>query len=651
MAIGSVAATVAALGARVAGRTLAQWAALRREYRKLPEQSVLFSRDGVGVVFDGLTATALVEITPRPWQLTTVSATGASQTPVLSADVLRRQLHQFDINLSGLDVVCAGYKFAARDNAAAVLDTLIGPVSVPLGGVTVIAVSLNLEADVLVPAYRRARRESLPDGLCQALTIATTRVAHALAEQGFGGRVMNATQVRDFQDGVLAQVARPLARPGWRYCGPRSGVHTRTFVPARGHWNAESAGAWNHLQAHRQYTTLSLTPTGAGRALAQPLVTYLVRGSDALTKATGYGLRPAMGHQVVALGRTLIVSARKPLRSLGAVIDDNHRLGFGVPAGGAGMFVGSRADKTRVFVAVSAAVEPLWLVGPSLFAMQMVARLSTQDQRIAVMIDDSSWHALAAHPDTPVLASGISQLASAAVVVCTPQWWERHRERCEGKAVMLVTDEDPGRGAVNGLAVTRSVDGRSEITVSVDEQTMQVPWELTSIERRALLGDIGTAGNTIPREGTDLRLNPVVDLPAATATRPMPRRSAPAPEVATVGQAPAPGQAPPPGANRQEAKPPRRDRRPAANQPLVPPRNENVTSPPGVKVPPRRVSRRVPMKQRRVEPPPRIAVPGRVVQPGAAKRPALPPRQAIPPGEGRHRSDDTRQQKGGEAKP
>jgi type VII secretion protein EccE len=643
VAIGSVTATVAAFGARVAGRTLGQRVTLRREYRRLPEQAVLFSRDGVGVVFDGLTATALVEMTARPWQLTTVSATGASQTPVLSADVLRRQLRQFDINVSGLDIVCAGYKFAARDNAAAALDTLIGPVSVPLGGVTVIAVSLNLEADVLGPAYRRARRESLPDGLCQALTIAATRVSHALAEQGFGGRMMNAAQVRDFHDAILVQVARPLARPGWRYCGSRSGVHTRTFVPARGHWNAESAGAWNHLQAHRQYTTLSLTPTGAGQALAQPLVTYLVRGSDALTKATGYGLRPAMGHQVAALGRTLPVSARKPLRSVGAVIDDNHRLGFGVPAGGAGMFVGSRADKTRVFVAVSAAVEPLWLVGPPLFAMQMVARLSTQDQRIAVMIDEPGWHELAAHRDTPVLTVGTAELALAAVVVCTPQWWERHRERCDGKAVMLVADEDPGRGAVNSLAVTRNADGCSEIAVSVDGQTMQVLWELTPIERRALLGDAGTAGDTLPREGTYLRLDPVVDLPAVTVTRPAPRRSAPAPEVVTVGQAPAPGQVPPPGADRQEAKPPRRDRRPAANQPLVPPRSENVTSPPGVKVPPRRVPRKVPVKQGRVEPPRGVAVPGRVVQPGAAKQPAPPPRQAIPPGEGRHRGLNERQ--------
>lgn len=587
-AAASVAAVFAAVGGKVHGRTVGEWITLRGNKNVLPEQAALFSRDGVGVVFDGHTVTALVEITPRPWQLTCISATGGGGSPVISADVLRRQLRRYDIGLSRIDVICAGYKFAANDTASGVLDTLIGPVSVPLGGSTVVAVSLDLEADVLEPAYARTRRGSLPHGLCQALTIAATRVRNALAEQGFGGRLMSAQQIRDFHDAVLAQVVRALAVPKWRTCGATSGVHTRTYVPARGHWNAESAGSWNHLQAHRQYTTLTLTPQGDGRALAQPLVTYLVRGGDALAKAESYGLRTTCGQQVAGLSRALPVASHLPLRSAGAIIDDQRQLGFGIPAGGAGLFVGSQADKTRVFVAVSPADEPLWLAGPPLFAMQMVARLSTQDQRIAVMIDEPRWQHLVAHRDSPALTLRTVETIPADVVVCTPQWWERHRKLTAGKAVLLVTEGAVGSGATNSISV-ETVDGRSEIVVSVDEQSVTVPWELTPMERRTLLGDVDVAGTAAPRERIDLLLGEVVKLPEAPKPRPARTGNAPIPVVPTPGQV-VPGQVPPPeprsiAQNPRRQPPPRpvvgppRPVAPAASPPSLPPLRSPVKSP------------------------------------------------------------------------
>ncbi|CPW66890.1 type VII secretion protein EccE [Mycobacteroides abscessus] len=591
-----VASVFAAIGGKVRGRTAGEWIALHTAKGALPEQAALFSRDGVGVVFDGHTVTALVEITPRPWQVTCVSATGGGGSPVISADVLRRQLRRYDIGLSRIDVICAGYKFASNDNAAGVLDTLIGPVSVPLGGCTVVAVSLDLEADILEPAYARTRRDSLPHGLCQALTIAATRVRNALAEQGFGGRLMSAQQIRDFHDAVLAQVVRALAVPKWRTCGATSGVHTRTYAPGRGHWNAESAGSWNHLQAHRQYTTLTLTPQGEGRALAQPLVTYLVRSGDALAKAESYGLRSAGGQQVAGLSRALPVATHSPLRSTGVIIDDQRQLGFGIPAGGAGFFVGSQADKTRVFVAVSPAEEPLWLAGPPLFALQMVARLSTQDQRIAVMIDEPRWQHLVAHRNTPALTLGTVETTPADVVVCTPQWWEEHRKLTAGKAVLLVTEGAAGKGATNTLVV-ETAEGCSEIVVSADEQSIRVPWELTPMERRILLGDVDVAGTAAPRERIDLLLGDVVKLPEGAKPQ-VTRADAPIPVIPTPGQV-VPGQVPaaaPPTTQQRQLRqriprpvsgPPRPV--PAAPSPPSPLRPSSVAKPPSlgpVAVPP-----------------------------------------------------------------
>jgi hypothetical protein len=309
-------------------------------------------------------------------------------------------------------------------------------------------------------------------------------------------------------------------------------VHTRTYSPARGYWNAEAAGAWNHLQSHRQFTTLTLTPQDDTKALAQPLITYLVNGDESLARAVGYGLHPASGQQVAGLAQALPVAAQLPLRTPGAVIDDDHHLGFGVPAGGAGMFVGSRADKTRVFVAVSPADDPLWLCGPNLFALQMVGRLSTQDLRIAVMIDDPVWKRLVAHRNTPALTAGTLRSARADVVVCTPQFWERNRELCAGKAVILVTEDNPGRLATNSLAVVTGEDGRAQIAVNVDTQTTTVGWELTPLERRALLGDVNSEG-TAPEEGSVPRLSELVQLPVAPPRRKK-RPSAPAPVVDTV---------------------------------------------------------------------------------------------------------------------
>lgn len=610
-AAASVGAVFATIGGKVRGRTLGEWVGLRTAKGQLPEQAALFSRDGVGVVFDGHTVTALVEITPRPWQVTCVSATGAGGSPVISADVLRRQLRRYDIGLSRIDVICAGYKFAANDTASGVLDTLIGPVSVPLGGTTVVAVSLDLEADILEPAYARTRRNSLPHGLCQALTIAATRVRNALAEQGFGGRLMSAQQIRDFHDAVLAQVVRALAVPKWRTCGATSGVHTRTYAPARGHWNAESAGSWNHLQAHRQYTTLTLTPHGDGRALAQPLVTYLVRGGDALAKAESYGLRTAGGQQVAGLSRALPVATRLPLRSAGVMIDDQRQLGFGIPAGGAGLFVGSQADKTRVFVAVSPADEPLWLAGPPLFAMQMVARLSTQDQRIAVMIDEPRWQQLVAHRNTPALTLGTVETVPADVVVCTPQWWERHRPLTAGKAVVLVTEGQAGRGATNSLSV-ETVQGLAEVVVCADEQSIRVPWELTPMERRTLLGDVDVAGTAAPRERIDLLLGDVVKLPEAAKPRVNRTDIAPVPVVSTPGQATrehVPPAEPPPSGRRQAIRP----------------------VPPPVSGPPRPVAPAVPPPAARSSRQPAAASSKRPAPQPPTVPPSTPPAAAPPP--------------------
>lgn len=519
----SAAAVIAAgFAAKVKGRTLGEWLSLRRNVSRLPEQAALFSRDGVGIVFDGRTASVCVQITPRAWQPITITATGESEAPTLTAEQLRPLLHQYDIRCSRITAVCAGYKFAARDVGAGVLDTLIGPVSAPLGGMTVIVVSVDLDADILDPAYRRARREvsgelSLPSGLCRTAVLAATRVSHALAENGFGSRLMSDRDVREFQDAALAQLVSPLTRPAWDHCGDTNGIHTRTYAPARGHWNALSAGAWHHLQSHRQYTTLTLTPAGEGKALAQPLITYLLRGPEPSSAAVGYGLACVSGQQIAGIAQALPVATQQPLRTPGAVIDEGHHLGFGIPAGGSGLFVGSRPDRSRVFVAVSPSADPLWLCGPTLFAMQMVARLSTQDQSIAVMIDDPAWEALVEHRATPSLTAGTLGTLPVDVVVATPQWWERNRELCEGKAVILVTGENPGRLASHSLSVVDGDDGRARIAVNVDSQTIEVNWELTPIERRSLLGDVDPDSAVAPRL-TGLQFPDLIQLPGDPTT-------------------------------------------------------------------------------------------------------------------------------------
>jgi hypothetical protein len=353
-----------------------------------------------------------------------------------------------------------------------------------------------------------------------------------LSENGFGGKLMSAQRLRGFHDAVLAQVASSLSDPRWQTCGPANGVHTRTYTPARGYWNSKAAGAWHHLQSHRQFTTLTLTPKGETEALAQPLITYLVNSDDTLSKASGYGLRPAGGQQVAGLSQALPVAAGLPLRTTGAIIDDTHHLGFGVPAGGAGMFVGSRVDKTRVFVAVTPTDDPLWLCGPKIFALQMVARLSTQDLRISVMIDDPAWRHLVNHRRTPALTAGKLGSVPADVVVCTPQWWELNRDKCLGKAVIVVSEEEPGRLITNSLAVVTAADGTSQVEVNVDSQSTAVSWELTPLERRTLLGEMDLTG-AAPVQGADLKLSEFVQLPVAPPRR-RPRRSAAAPVVPTV---------------------------------------------------------------------------------------------------------------------
>jgi type VII secretion protein EccE len=538
----AAAAVMGAAGLKMGGHTIGEWISLRRNNAALPEQAALFSRDGVGIVFDGRTASVVVEISPRPWQLTTITSSGASDSPSISVDQLRRQLTQYDIRCSRLTAVCAGFKFASRDNAAGVLDTLIGPVSAPLGGTTAVVVSVDLDSETMVSAYRRAPRDrrtrdlSLPGGLCRMVTVAARRVSNALAEDGFGSELMGPHRLRAFHNAALVQLAGPLADPRWSTCGSPDGAHVRTFTPARGHWNARAAGSWHHLPSHRQYTSVTLTPAGdGGQALVQPLITYLASGGDALATAKGYGLDPAAGQQAAAAVQALPISSKVALRTRGAIIDDTHHLGFGIPAGGAGMFVGTRTDKTRVFVAATPSDEPLWLVGPKVFAMQMVARLATQDLRIAVEVDDPAWSRLVHHRNTPVLTFKTAGSSPAEVVVTTPQWWERNRELCSGKAVILVAAGDPGEVAVNRLMVVTADDGTAHVSVTVDSQSTVVGWELTPLERRTLLGEVDVEG-AYPQESAELRLAERAQLPVQA--RPPKPAPAPPPPLADLPLAP-----------------------------------------------------------------------------------------------------------------
>ncbi len=154
------------------------------------------------------------------------------------------------------------------------------------------------------------------------------------------------------------------------------------------------------------------------------------------------------------------------------------------------------------------------------------------------MIDDPQWQRMVAHRESAVLSFGDAETASADVVVCTPAWWERHRGLTAGKAVLLVTDGAPGRGATNSLTVD-TAGGRAEVVVTADAQSSRVLWELTPIERRTLLGeDIDADGTVAPIEGVDLRLGEVVHMPGrATPAGAQKIPVAAAPAVATAGQA------------------------------------------------------------------------------------------------------------------
>lgn len=480
-------------------RTSTEWISLRRRYRRPLEQAILFERFGIGFVFDGVSLRTFLQLTPRAWQVTVIGRNQVADSATVPVDELRKMLVQGDIRLSRIVAVCSGHKYVTYDSAASTLDSAIGSVPFPLGGQTVIEAHLDVDPVILNAAYRRAQRvtrdgePSLPDGICRTARAAAMRLSRHLARYDFEAHVMTDQQIRDLNTTNVGQLATAIASRRWSSNGDPQNVHTRSYSPARRYWTEDAAAGWNHVRAHRQFSSVVVTPDGTDAAIVQPTVTYLAADGNTLDDVETMGLHREVGQQVAATSLALPVSVRPQLRSTSVRVDDHTSFGFGVPAGGVGVFAGVTAAGDRVFVAIplGGAGEPLWLCGPSRFARQIIARASTLHVRIAVHLEGEEWEQLVRFRRSPLL-SWADEDPDPEVIVCSPQWFEMNRGRTRGRAVILVTEQEPGLGATHYLQVRPPASAAEEgpqIHLHVDDTELLMPWRLSSAEARALLGD------------------------------------------------------------------------------------------------------------------------------------------------------------------
>ncbi|WP_246098140.1 type VII secretion protein EccE [Rhodococcus spelaei] len=196
LAIGLVAAAVGFVPVR--GRCLLDWAAtlLRYPIRRaaaLGETTDFRAPSGpvVGLLWDGGSVTAVVEVLPAPGNLTQVGRDGVESVHLLPVGALAESMTQHDINLSGIDVISHGYRAVAGSPAADVYDRLVGP----LPATAVRTVWLALRLDATAEAESVSSRGGGSEGAARTVSIAAQRVVRTLADHGLPSRLLTAAQI------------------------------------------------------------------------------------------------------------------------------------------------------------------------------------------------------------------------------------------------------------------------------------------------------------------------------------------------------------------------------------------------------------------------------------------------------------------------
>ncbi|GED98005.1 hypothetical protein nbrc107697_20440 [Gordonia crocea] len=333
----------------------------------------------IGLFWDGTELLSALRIATRPGELTRLSP-GVGPERTLNVGTIARALHQFDIEVTSIDIITHGWQTRTSPYLARVYTELIGT----LGAVAHQDVFLVMRLNPSHCPDAVVSRGGGPAGALRTAMSATRRLANRMAAESYHATALTAAEITALSSQLLDGMRLPNASETWGgvdWAGYRSTVYSL----GPGLDVAALQDIWSHPGISVTTRTAVQNDGGSGMHAIDTLVRYGTTGPlsqppvPELTLLEGYQL-PAL-RSTLPLGRQHFPAAE----GLGTVedLDAIH-----LAVGGCGQLVG--ADEQGRAVAMNLfgpGVKRVEVWGGLTLAQQIVLRAGIIGARILIDTD------------------------------------------------------------------------------------------------------------------------------------------------------------------------------------------------------------------------------------------------------------------------
>nr|WP_234712901.1 type VII secretion protein EccE [Mycolicibacterium komanii] len=333
----------------------------------------------IGFRWDGTTLLSMIRIDANPQALTVLEPGVTVSGEMVPVGALVECLHQFDIELDGIDVVSHGARSYGHTDIAAVYDAVLGPL--PAIANRTVWIALRFDPSRCPAAVRR--RGGGREGVIHTATTATRRVANRLIEAGLRPSVLTAHGIAAATNQLADGVNLATVEETWESC--RDGqFRLSSFAIEPELLTTEGLGLLWTVPSYSTTLCLSLREHETDGLIRVRGLTRF--DSEIAAPAALPGLKPLRGLQFSALASTLPVPP--PARPIGHWCygrRDVELRDLAVPASGCGQVIGAdeqgRAVALPVFGAQITRVE---ICGTLHLTQQVVLRALALGARVLV---------------------------------------------------------------------------------------------------------------------------------------------------------------------------------------------------------------------------------------------------------------------------
>ncbi|OHU47217.1 type VII secretion protein EccE [Mycobacteroides chelonae] len=471
-------------------RTLFGWIARRWGRRPMRERIFLYEYGGVGISWDGQRAAAYIEVLPKPYEITTISTSGAQGLRSLPIDDIRQELQQFDIRCEAVTIVNFGYKYAQPSKLATTYHHTLGPVPALLYGRTFVEVAINL-SDSLESVYRRRLDDDTPAGLSRTVTLATERIRRRITRKGWTAKPLSKVEVKRLTTQLSTDLLTPLRNEHWASAGQKS-MRAIAYTPTASAWTTARYRDWCRLNTHRQVQILRLDRRRMGDH-AELYIGYLNGDTKPLETVSALGLRREYSQQGDILTAALPTARTDRTSAVQGMNLAGKEFPIEIHPCGAGTFVGyTKNSGEQVFVNFTVGAtkrgslnriefDPFYIVAPAAMCQQILLRLATSGRTIDISLPGEPWSQFAASINAGHHNSPDKEIKSAADIIVVPAD-KIPLPHHPGQVCIVWTTTDPKELTPAQQMNYGIVADRGESTVQAGEERARFQWTVTSTE-------------------------------------------------------------------------------------------------------------------------------------------------------------------------